>query len=622
MRITIVLLILATVALHAQGPESRAEAKIDQVYAQHKLSGEGVLTIMMDRGIDWLHPDFRNADGSTRIAYIFDLLDDTGATEPDNPYGLGTIWNEQEINDAIAGTGPLPFRDIGGHGTATTGIMCGNGTAIADHERFRGVAYNSKIIVIVSFIDGRPAFGDNPAEPGKQASNRREEAFQFAKDKSIELDMPSVMLLNAGSIFTPTDGQGSYCRMINNYLGEGRLYVCGVGDDGGSDNHAAGSFELGTDLELKIQKGEEGFANVMLWYSEDDRFDLTIVKPDGSTIGPIASVTASTDSYGENFDELRVTQEGADIEFTGSTADHRYLRFIVNSGTGEFTLRITPTQVNSDGEFHAYLNPSRLNNGNKFTTFVSKGGSIHEFSACPSVISPSDHVSNNVWTDIDNVTRTGTTGNPGEIWLGSSEGPTMDGRLGVDFSSPGEMNFGAYSQDSYYGTFRFNLAQGGEGYYGRQSAVSGSAPLATGVIALMLEVNPNLTQEEAKSILQQTARSDQFTGQTPNITWGYGKLDALAAIDALLSTTTKDVPAELRAVSISPNPTNDHLRIDGLPDEVRIETVDLVSILGKRTHSWHTHVQSYNIPSKINQGMYILRVHTDAGTVAKKVLIY
>ena len=51
----------------------------------------------------------------------------------------------------------------------------------------------------------------------------------------------------------------------------------------------------------------------------------------------------------------------------------------------------------------------------------------------------------------------------------------------------------------------------------------------------MLEAKPSLTPNQIRTILRNTAREDSFTGATPNDTWGYGKLDALAAIEASLS---------------------------------------------------------------------------------------
>ncbi|MEO1088399.1 MAG: hypothetical protein AAFY88_29555, partial [Acidobacteriota bacterium] len=52
----------------------------------------------------------------------------------------------------------------------------------------------------------------------------------------------------------------------------------------------------------------------------------------------------------------------------------------------------------------------------------------------------------------------------------------------------------------------------------------------TGVVALMLEKNPRLTQAEIRRALEQSARTDASTGGVPNRSWGFGKLDAEGAL--------------------------------------------------------------------------------------------
>lgn len=65
----------------------RAESNIDAAVAKYGVTGRGVIVALLDRGIDWTNSDFRNADGTTRIAAIFDLTDPTGANAPGNTYG-------------------------------------------------------------------------------------------------------------------------------------------------------------------------------------------------------------------------------------------------------------------------------------------------------------------------------------------------------------------------------------------------------------------------------------------------------------------------------------------------------------------------------------------------------
>ena len=71
--------------------QARVETRVDDAVATFGVTGKGVIVAILDRGIDWRNNDFRNTNGSTRIAAIFDLTDDSGSSSPANPYGVGTI---------------------------------------------------------------------------------------------------------------------------------------------------------------------------------------------------------------------------------------------------------------------------------------------------------------------------------------------------------------------------------------------------------------------------------------------------------------------------------------------------------------------------------------------------
>src|SRR5689334_12688961 len=105
----------------------KQETRVADAFANYGITGNGVIVAIMDRGIDWQNNDFRNLDGTTRIAYIFDLTDDAGATLSGNPYGIGTIYTRAQINNALLLGTTLSTRDAVGHGTSTAGICCGNG---------------------------------------------------------------------------------------------------------------------------------------------------------------------------------------------------------------------------------------------------------------------------------------------------------------------------------------------------------------------------------------------------------------------------------------------------------------------------------------------------------------
>ena len=114
----------------------RAEAASSQLGTPVGPTGKGVTLVILDRGIDWTHPDFRNADGSTRIKALLDMTGQGSC--PGSP--AATEYDEATINAALAGTIPrLPTRDAVGHGTVTAGLAAGNGFGLASRE-YAGVA--------------------------------------------------------------------------------------------------------------------------------------------------------------------------------------------------------------------------------------------------------------------------------------------------------------------------------------------------------------------------------------------------------------------------------------------------------------------------------------------------
>jgi subtilisin family serine protease len=66
------------------------------------------------------------------------------------------------------------------------------------------------------------------------------------------------------------------------------------------------------------------------------------------------------------------------------------------------------------------------------------------------------------------------------------------------------------------------------------SGTSQAAPHVAGTIALMLQKNDSLSVSEIKTILRQAAVNDSFVGAVPNYRWGFGKLNATAAVQLVL----------------------------------------------------------------------------------------
>jgi minor extracellular serine protease Vpr len=512
---------------------ARVETRVDDAVARFGITGKGVLVAVMDRGIDWANNDFRNPDGTTRIQYIFDLTDNSGADDINNPYGYGTIYTEDDINNALSGGDPLATRDAIGHGTTTAGIACGNGRNSLNAQ-YCGIATNASLIVIKLVSDGAPAHDGQPAEAPFYDPTLIPVAIQFAEDKAGELGMPCAMVLNIGSQEGPTDGTSALCQTIDSTVGPGKpglIFLTGSGDDGGTSNRAGGLIIQGGTNILQIQKGDSGPLILNLWYGGADKVQVAIQTPDNA-YGPFPALTDNNDYFSYADSEIAFYHYGANQNSYGSTNGRRQIYLELNGPTGTYRVGLIGLSI-TNGHFNATLNPSQIWNTSVANYFLNDvaPGSIWDGATAAYNICAGDYVIRTNYVDIDGYSEfSGGEGGIGDLWQGSSVGPTFDGRLGVDVCLPGDSVFTTYATNSYWATFRFNLIGDGYGLYGRASAVSAANPMLGGVVALLLEMNPQLDAPTVKSILQRSAHADSFTGAVPNPTWGYGKVDAYQAL--------------------------------------------------------------------------------------------
>jgi subtilisin family serine protease len=161
------------------------------------------------------------------------------------------------------------------------------------------------------------------------------------------------------------------------------------------------------------------------------------------------------------------------------------------------------------------------------------------------VITVGNYSGGHIYSDVDGISRNPLLG-AGEVrqnlFPSSSWGPTRDGRQKPNITATGSTTIatGDSLNIALLLTAPANrLKVGIGGKHNRNGGTSMASPIVTGVVALYLEKHPTASYNEVMQAIQQTAKTDAFTGAVPNVKWGYGKIDAFKMLTVPVYTAVK-----------------------------------------------------------------------------------
>jgi subtilisin family serine protease len=480
------------------------------------LRGAGVIVGIIDSGIDWRHECFRDGAGHTRVLRLWDqnLTAEPGESAP-QPFGYGVEYQMAHLNNALAAPDPLAvvrsMDEPGGHGTHVAGIVAGDGSAAGNGKpafTFVGVAPEAEIVLVANQVTTE-AMGDSATTL---------DAIRYIFDVAETLGRPAVINLSQGDNLGPHDGTSLLERGIDNLLGgPGRAMVKSAGNAAAAGVHAGGTLVAnGTDdVRFVVPANDVTVDTLDFWYAGPDRVDLRITPPSG---GPSAVVSPGT--------TITLALGNGNQVFVDSVLNHPNNgdnRIYVQLRPGDegamqigtWTLELTGTAI-TDGRWHGWIE-----RGTSVPQFVGAHRNDQVTISIPGT-------STEIITVASYITKGAGAGNLSTF---SSRGPTRDGRPSPTVAAPGQQILSANAG-----------AGGGPNQYVGMSGTSMAAPHVAGVVALMLQAVPELTQRQIADRLTAGARSDLFTGALLNRDWGAGKIDAAEMIGAELPTVPLQPP--------------------------------------------------------------------------------
>jgi len=458
------------------------------------LSGNGVIIGLVDSGVDVTHAAF-----GQRILKLWDQ----------NIPGKGPGAGFPKLGAVLTGAAMAASKDTVGHGTHVAGIATG---AVPPYD---GIAPKADLIVVkTNFLNTGIA-----------------EGIRWIFSEAAARNRPAVINLSLGGHGDAHDGSDDLSTVIDQECGPGRLVVSAAGNEGTDRIHASLALAVGTvgsfPFQVASNSSGAGPGYVMLngWYEGTGTCDVRLTSSTGVSTPwqPVLNTNPTAKNYKLVQDRASIATPPASVNPNG---DHQFLitvQSLQSGGTvqgGNWLLEVRPAS-GAPGTAHVWLllPPGARPQAAAFTgPAQSESYLIGSPGASSETVTVASYTTRNQWTDSSGAVRTvGLVLN--SISDFSSPGPRRDGALKPDVAAPGAMIISCLSAASKPPAS--NIVAPG---YRVDAGTSMATPMITGMLALLLEQNKNLTPAQAKAWLQQRAAIPGQAAGKHDAKWGYGLL--------------------------------------------------------------------------------------------------
>jgi subtilisin family serine protease len=547
------------------------------------LTGRGVYVGMVDSGFDVRHPALRDAAGATRFAWLLDYsrrvrgkhsaiedkystpsclakrddgsADDGGACTADArctaslPCAVtqGAVFSGEDIDAllrAAAPGEPLP-TDEEGHGTLAMGIAAGSHLS---STAFRGVATEAKLVAVKSDGNGYTLNAGSVIQ-----------GIHFIFDRAKEAGVPASVNLSLSSDFAVRDGSDPLGPAVAALArGPGRVVVVAAGNAGDPllATHQTASVAEGEQVRVGLH-AFDGFPypHVQVIVSPHPGSNLRIGcdTPSGTWVVPVErgkTRSASVDDATANVifnpsdfgGRLPAASPSALVQMEGRLdVERSHFYGITLEGTGTADLWI------NGGRFEFGVREQTVGSPAMHPELIAVGASASR----SSYTSRAGEVLAPLAQQYDEggllpVVGIGVPPAPGQVAAFSGAGPGPRGVIKPDLVAPGVAILSAATSSDDPRNILFGsglcptLVSGArtndprclfvDADHAAATGTSFASPFVTGAAAVLLQVDPTLTQEEMRIALQAGVhrhRSPPRFAESASV----GELDVPGALD-------------------------------------------------------------------------------------------
>ncbi len=486
-------------------PTSLIASGITQTQGQPlNLVGRGCVICLIDTGIDYQSPVFRDENGNSRILAIWDQTIQTGA--PPEGFLFGTEYKREEINRALQAAEPyeiVPSRDENGHGTAMAAVAAGSN--VAGNLPYRGAAPGADIVV-VKLKECKPYLREYYLIPEGIPAYQEDDIMLAVKyaDSFVSLfEQPVIICLGLGTNMGDHAGNSALSEYLNSVAVKRSrgVVVCG-GNEGNAGHHYQGELETsgGGDVdavEVRVGDGSRGFI-LEIWGEQPDVINVSLRSPGGETVPPTRLATDQRVTYGFVYERTRVTIETTLVE--PASGEQQVIFRLQDPTPGIWTFTVEAVSEINNGTFHMWLPITEFLDTEVYFLNPTPYVTLTEPAMAADVISVSTYNAEN-----------------NGFYIESGRGYSRLDTIRPDIAAPG-----------------VNVATPD----GVRTGSSMAAAITAGAVAQLMQWavveqnNQYVGSREIKGYLVRGA-ARQNDLEYPNREWGYGRLDVVGVFEAV-----------------------------------------------------------------------------------------